>query len=92
MLRTYEILSRQMYFSVIMSLVQQSESDESMETQRGKQVNMGVCLARQEAQHCPAPCSGYSPTPPPADNLNGNDRGQGKHGRSLGIHWVSPGA
>ena len=64
MLRTYEILSRQMYFSVIMSLVQQSESDELTETQRGKLVNMGGCLVRQEAQHCPAPCSGYPlPTP-----------------------------
>ena len=81
-----------MYFSVIMSLVQQSESDESTETERGKLVNMGGCLARQEAQHCPAPCSGYRPRHlPSADNLNGNDMGQGKRGRSLGIHWVSPG-
>ena len=77
-----------MYFSVIISLVQQSESDESTETQRRKLVNTGSCLARQEAQHCPAPCSGC----PPADRLNGNDRGQGERGRSLGIDWVSLGA
>ena len=51
MLRTYEILSRQMYFSVIMSLVQQSESDELTETQRGKLVNMGGCLVKEMATH-----------------------------------------